>query len=430
MDRTLSVVFLSVVDIAVIVVVARLFGKLATRLRQPAVIGEVVAGIALGPSLLGLLPGHLDTRLFPGEVTPYLRIVAELGLVWFVFVVGLELDFTLIRGRRRAVASISLLSFVVPFALGLLVALVLHPLHRVVDGKQVPLSTLMLFVGIAMSITAFPVLARIIAERNVHRTGVGVLALSAAAVDDVLAWILLAYVCAVVKGDGVITVLGTLLLSALFAAMMLGVVRPFLTRMVKWHNKTGGRNLCMLAVVAGGVLLSAFMTARIGIHEIFGAFLFGAIMPRQDARRFRRATLDRLGTINSVVLLPVFFVIAGFNVDLRSFTRVDLALQLLLVLTAAGVGKLGGTFAGARLQRMTVRHSAAIAVLMNTRGLTELVVLTVGKEVGTFDTDVFTIMVVMALATTIFCQPALRIVYPDPVLQEDIDAAAAAEPER
>ncbi|ETZ99731.1 sodium/hydrogen exchanger family protein [Mycobacterium kansasii 732] len=429
MDRTFSLVFLTIVDVVVIVVTARLFGKVATRFGQPAVIGEVIAGIALGPSLLGLLPGHLETRLFPAEAMPYLGMLAELGLVLFVFMVGLELDFTLIRGRRRAVASISVLSFAVPFALGLLVTLVLHPRHNIVDGKQVPLSTLMLFMGIAMSITAFPVLARIIAERKVYRTRVGVLALSAAAVDDVLAWTLLAYVYAVVKGDGVLKVVRTLLLSALFAALMLGVVRPLLAQIVKWHKKTGGRTVCMLVVVAGGVLLSAFITARIGIHEIFGAFLFGAIMPRQGAQHFRRAILDRLGTVNSLVLLPVFFVIAGFNVDLRNFTRLDLAMQSLLVLTAAGIGKLGGTFAGARLQRMTVQHSAAIAVLMNTRGLTELVVLSVGKEVGIFDTDMFTIMVVMALATTIFCQPALRIVYPDKAIQEDLDAAATAEPE-
>lgn len=256
-DRTLTLVLLDVLEIAVIVVAARLFGKVAQRLGQPALIGEVVAGIALGPSLLGLLPGRPDVRLFPSELTSYLRMLAELG-----------------------------------------------------------------------------------------------------------------------------------------------------------------------------PLLSAFMTARIAIHEIFGAFLFGASMPRQGARHFRRAILDRLGTTNSLVLLPVFFVIAGFNVELRNFTRVDLTSQLLLVLTAAGVGKLGGTFAGARLQRMTVRHSAAIAVLINTCGLTELVVLTVGNEVGIFDTDMFTIMVVVALATTMFCQPALGIIYPDRVIQEDIDAAAAAEPER
>ncbi|VAZ76587.1 cation:proton antiporter domain-containing protein [Mycobacterium persicum] len=426
MDRTFALVLL---DVVVIVVTARLFGKVAPRLGQPAVIGEVLAGIALGPSLLGLLPGHLDTRLFPGEVMPYLKMLAELGLVLFVFMVGLELDFTLIRGRRRAVASISLLSFAAPFVLGLLVTLVLHPRHHMVDGKQVPLSTLMLLMGIAMSITAFPVLARIIAERKVYRTRVGVLALSAAAVDDVLAWTLLAYVCAIVKGNGVMTVLRILMLSALFAALMLGVARPLLARMVKWHQKVSGSAVVMLAVVAGGALLSAFITARIGIHEICGAFLFGAIMPRQGAQPLRRVILDRLGEINSLLLLPVFFVIAGFSVNLRTLSRLDLALQLLLVLTAAGTGKLGGTFAGARLQRISAQHSAAIAVLMNTRGLTELVVLSVGKEVGIFDTDMFTIMVVMALATTVFCQPALRIVYPDKAVQEDIDAAATAEPD-
>ena len=413
-------------DVAVIIVVARLFGRIARMFRQPAVIGEIVAGIALGPSLLGLLPGHLDTLLFPPDVLPYLKILAQLGLVLFMFIVGLELDVALIRGRQRRAGTISLLSIVVPFALGALLALSLHPLHDVVDGKAVPVLGFVLFLGVAMSITAFPVLARILAERRMNRTTVGVLALSAAAVDDILAWTLLAFVYAVVKGDSPLSVVRIVALSALFVTVMFAVVRPLLARMLAWHERAGRVTPDMLAVVLVGVLLSALITERIGIHEIFGAFLFGAIMPRQDALEFRREVLERLEQISVLLLLPIFFVIAGFQVNLRAFRDPGLLWQLLLILAVAICGKFGGAFVGARLQRMTFQQSATIAVLMNTRGLTELVILLIGKQVGVLDTAMFTMMVAMALITTVITEPLLRIVYPDKAVQRDIDAATKA----
>lgn len=413
-------------DVAVIIVVARLFGRIARMFRQPAVIGEIVAGIALGPSLLGLLPGHLDTLLFPPEVLPYLKILAQLGLVLFMFIVGLELDVALIRGRQRRAGTISLLSIVVPFALGALLALSLHPLHNVVDGKTVPLLGFVLFLGVAMSITAFPVLARILAERRMNRTTVGVLALSAAAVDDILAWTLLAFVYAVVKGDSPLSVVRIVALSAVFVAVMFAVVRPLLARMLAWHGRAGRVTPDMLAVVLVGVLLSALITERIGIHEIFGAFLFGVIMPRQGALEFRREILERLEQISVLLLLPIFFVIAGFGVNLRAFTDPGLLWQLLLILAVAVGGKFCGAFVGARIQRMPFQQSAAIAVLMNTRGLTELVILLIGKQVGVLDTAMFTMLVVMALVTTVMTEPLLRIVYPDKAVQRDIDAATKA----
>lgn len=413
-------------DVAVIIVVARLFGRIARMLRQPAVIGEIVAGIALGPSLLGLLPGHIDTLLFPPDVLPYLKILAQLGLVLFMFIVGLELDVTLIRGRQRRAGTISLLSIVVPFALGALLALSLHPLHDVVEGKPVPLLGFVLFLGVAMSITAFPVLARILAERRMNRTTVGVLALSAAAVDDILAWTLLAFVYAVVKGDSPLSVVRIVALSAVFVTVMFAVVRPLLARMLAWYGRAGRVTPDMLAVVLVGVLLSALITERIGIHEIFGAFLFGAIMPRQGALEFRREILERLEQISVLLLLPIFFVIAGFGVNLRAFTDPGLLWQLLLILAVAIGGKFVGAFVGARIQRMTFQQSAAIAVLMNTRGLTELVILLIGKQVGVLDTAMFTMMVVMALVTTVITEPLLRIVYPDKAVQRDIDAATKA----
>lgn len=426
MERIYPLVLL---DIAVIVVTARLFGKVARRLGQPAVIGEVVAGIALGPSLLGLLPGHLDTRLFPREATHYLQWLAHLGLVLFAFIVGLELDLSRLRGRLPTVASISVLSFFVPFGLGLLVGSILYPMHYVVDGKVVEFAVLLQFMGIAMSITAFPILARILAERDVHRTKVGVLALSAAAVDDIFGWIFLAFVVAVAKGDRLVAEVHAVMWCVLFTGLMFSVVRPLLSAILLWRKKLGGVTGDVLGtvLVLVGVLLSAYITQRIGLHEIFGGFLFGVIMPRTGPQQLRREIVDRLADINMLLFLPVFFVIAGLGINLRAFVQVKLVWQLLLILAAAIIGKLAGAFVGARLQRVSVQHSAAIAVLMNTRGLTELVVLSVGREFGIFDTAMFTMMVIMALTTTFFCQPLLRKVYPDEAVQADIIADTQLE---
>jgi Kef-type K+ transport system membrane component KefB len=413
-------------DIAVIIVLARLFGRIARMLRQPAVIGEIVAGIALGPSLLGLLPGHLDKHLFPDDVMPYLKLLAQLGLVLFMFIVGLELDLALIRGRQRRAGTISVLSIVVPFALGAVLSVYLHPLHGVVDQKKVPLLGLMLFMGVAMSITAFPVLARILAERRMSRTAVGVLALSAAAVDDVLAWTLLAFVVAVVKGNGLLSVLRIVVLSALFVALMFLVVRPLLARMLGWYQRGGRVTPDMLAVILVGLLLSALITERIGIHEIFGAFLFGAILPREGAQDFRREIVERLEQISVLLLLPIFFVTAGFQVNLRTLKDPGLVWQLVLILAVAIGGKFAGSFAGARIQRMNLQQSTAVSLLMNTRGLTELVILIIGKQLGVLDLAMFTMLVVMALVTTVMTEPLLRIAYPDKAVQRDIDAATRA----
>ena len=208
------------IDIAIIMVVARLFGRLALKIGQPPVVGEIVAGIALGPVLLGLLPGDLDTALFPPEVIPYLNILAQLGLVLFMFIVGLELDMVLIRGRERAAGTISAASVALPFALGAALSLVLYPTHDETDAGPVAPLALALFLGVAMSITAFPVLARILTDRGMHRTPIGVLALACAAVDDIIAWTLLAFVVAVVQGQGPTDVLRIIALTAAFAAFM------------------------------------------------------------------------------------------------------------------------------------------------------------------------------------------------------------------
>jgi Kef-type K+ transport system membrane component KefB len=412
-------------DVAIVITAARLMGRLFVRLRQPAVVGEILAGILLGPTLLGLFPGDLHLVLFPTEVRPYLTVIAQIGLVLFMFIVGLEVDVSLIRDRRRTAMSVSLVSIALPFGLGALLAMSLHHNHGVVGGASVPFAAFALFLGVAMSITAFPVLARILAERGMHRTGTGVLALACAAIDDVVAWSLLAVVVAVTVGStftGVALILG---LTAVYVLVMFGVVRPLLSLLAGRYRAIGRLTPDVLAILLIGVFLSAWATEKIGVHAIFGAFIFGALMPRGEPG-LTRAVLERLEQVSVLVLLPVFFVIAGLQVDVRGLGVGGLVELGLILLVAIG-GKFLGAAAAARLQRVPNRQAAALGVLMNTRGLTEIVILQVGAQLGVLDPQLFTLMVIMALITTIMTEPLLRRVYPDRIVQREIVAADRAE---
>jgi Kef-type K+ transport system membrane component KefB len=386
------------------------------------VVGEIIAGIALGPSLLGRLPGDLGGKLFPQPVVAHLEILAQLGLVLFMFIVGLELDVLLIRGREKLAGAISAVSVLLPFALGAALSILLYPGHAEISRGPVALA---LFLGVAMSITAFPVLARILTDRGMHRTSTGVLALACAAVDDIIAWTLLALVVAVVEGDGPLNVLRTVALTALFAGVMFGIVRPLLRRLNSWYRKVGRLTPDILAVVLIGVLVSAFITDRIGIHAIFGAFIFGAIMPREDAADMTTEILERLEQVSVLLLLPLFFVVTGLNTDVRGIIGSSTWQLLLILLTAIG-GKFVGAYVAARAMRVPNRQAAALGVLMNTRGLTELVILNVGRQLGVLDKELFTMLVMMALVTTAMTGPLLKRVYPDRVMQRDIEAAERA----
>ncbi len=410
------------IDIAVIIIVARLFGRLAKAVGQPPVVGEIIAGIALGPSLLGLLPGALVSKLFPPEVLPYLNILAQLGLVLFMFIVGLELDMLLIRGRERLAGTISAASVVLPFGLGAGLALLIHSRHSVTATGPVAPLALALFLGVAMSITAFPVLARILTDRGMHRTSTGVLALACAAVDDIIAWTLLAFVVAVVQGNGPLDVLRIIVLTAVFAGVMFGLVRPGLRRLNDWYRRAGRLTPDILAVVLIGVLASAYLTEIIGIHAIFGAFIFGAVMPRTGAADLTKEILERLEQVSVLLLLPLFFVVTGLSTNVGGISGSGLW-QLALILVVAIGGKFVGAYAAARVMKVPGRQSAALGVLMNTRGLTELVILNVGKQLGVLDDELFTMMVLMALITTAMTGPLLKRVYSDRVMQRDIAAA-------
>ncbi|SHF92957.1 cation:proton antiporter [Geodermatophilus nigrescens] len=417
-------------DLAVIIVIARLMGRLAVMLGQPAVMGEIVAGILLGPTLLGALPGDLDTALFPPDVRPFLNVLAQLGLVLFMFLVGLEVDLSFIRGRERIAVSVSVASIVLPFALGVLLATYLHEAHDVFTADDGATSTISfvgfaLFMGVAMSITAFPVLARILAERQMHRIPTGVLALACAAVDDVLAWALLAVVVAVVSAGSFSGVLLILLWSVVFALVMFLVVKPLLKQLVTRYERLGRLTPEMLALVLVGILGSAWVTEEIGIHFIFGAFVFGVVMPRQGAGALNHEIIDRLEQVSVLLLLPVFFVVTGLNVDVGAIDLTGVG-ELGLILLVAISGKFVGAFTAARAQRVPRRQATALGVLMNTRGLTELVILNLGRENGVLDDTMFTLMVIMAIVTTVMTSPLLNLVYPKRVLARDIAAAERA----
>ena len=383
------------------IVVARAVGALFRRFHQPPVIGEVVAGIALGPSLLG----SWSNGLFPLETRPLLRILASLGLAVFMFLVGLEMDLAHLGGtqRRRISGAVALLGTAVPFGLGMVLATVLHPDHGV--GDFLPFA---LFIGAAMSTTAFPVLARILQERKLYDTPLGVLTMASAAGDDVLTWAVLAVVVAIVAATGAWTLPYILLLSIGFVVLMVVAVRPALAR---YRDRSMGTS--ELTLVVAGLLAAAFVTSTIGIHEIFGAFLLGAVFPRGS---LADAVRDRLRSVVAI-LLPVFFVTTGLNVDIGGVGMEGLW-HLFLILVVACAGKLIGAGAGARMQGLAARESLALGVLMNTRGLTELVVLNIGRDLGVLNGPLFTLLVIMAVLTTVATAPALQVIKPDPWLGE------------
>ena len=410
-----SDVQLLLVDLALIIVLARLLGAVARRIGQPPVLGEIVAGILLGPTIWGT---KITGTLFPPTLIPPLTALADLGLVLFMFVVGYELDLGLVRGRGRVAASVAIGSIVVPLALGTgLGAWLVHRYH-VHDP-----ATFILFFGVAMSITAFPVLARILTDRGLHRTRIGGLALAAASVDDVLAWALLAVVIAV-AGAGTGHSQLRLVLAPVYAAGMIWLVRPGLRRLADIYQRQGRLTPNVLAAVLALLLLSSYVTDWMGVKFIFGAFIFGIVMPR-DIPALREAILERLEQISVLVLLPVFFVIAGLNVDLRGIGLSGLV-DLALIMLVAVAGKFGGAYYGARLTGVRRRQSGALASLMNTRGLTEIVILTVGLQLGILNKSLFTLMVVMAVVTTGMAGPLLKLIYPIRIMERDIAEADRA----
>lgn len=404
-------------QLALIIVVARLAGFAAGRVGIPPVVGEIAAGVLLGPSLLGM---ELSQDLFPIDTRPFLSLLATIGLVLFMFVVGLELDVSLVKGRGRVAASVSVASILLPFSLGIGLASFLDDLRP--DG--VDFLPFALFLGAAMSITAFPVLARILTDRRMHRTETGGIALACAATDDVLAWTLLAVVIGIAGGDDHGN--GWVVFLAIpFALLAIFVVRPALTVLTKAYLKAGELTPTIMSVVLVGLVLFAAATEYLGVHYIFGAFLFGAIMPHEQAAQLRHEILVRLEQISVLLLLPVFFLISGLKVDIRGLDLGDLV-PLVAILAVAIVGKYVGAYLGARSAGVPHWQANALGILMNTRGLTELIILNVGLELGLLSQELFTMMVIMALVTTVMTGPLLKLAYPSRRVARDIAEAERA----
>jgi Kef-type K+ transport system membrane component KefB len=386
--------------LAVIIVTARLLGALFAKLRQPPVIGEVLAGILLGPSLLGQVAPSVSGYLLPTSVAPFLSVLAQVGVILYMFLVGLELDTGLLRKRTHATVAVSHASIVLPFVLGCALALLLYPR---VSSSDVPFTYFALFCGVAMSVTAFPVLARILTDRGVQTTHLGVTALACAAVDDVTAWCLLAFVVSVVKARAA----GGLLTAGLTLGYIAAIisVRPLLLRFIQKYDSDGGVSRNMLTAVLLGLLLSALATEYIGIHAVFGAFALGAIIPADS--KIARDLLHRLEDFVVVLFLPTFFAYTGMRTHVGLVGGASEWLLCLLIIVTACVGKFGGSFAAARISGIGWRDSAALGVLMNTRGLMELIVLNIGLDLKVISPTLFAMLVIMAIVTTMATTPIL-----------------------
>ncbi len=388
-------------DVAIVVGASALLGAVARRCGQPTVVGQILAGIMLGPSLLGRLPGHLTNRLFTHAAIPYLSVISQLAVVIFMFTVGYEIDFSSLRGRGRAVPLVAVSALLVPLALGSGLAVAARHAFTAIGEPHTGSRSFVLFMGVAISVTALPVLVSIVRERGLAGTTVGTIATGAAGIMDVTAWLVLAAALVGTRAAGSRSWLVTVLLLAGFVVLMLAAVRPAL----RWWIRRPGAlltNQVPLALVL--TLASAWVTGSLGLHPVFGAFLAGLTMPgRDDAPD---ADVLRVMEQAGGLLLPLFFVVTGLTVNIGALNGSAVVL-LLVIVACAMLGKIGPAYGAARLSRLDNRPSAMIAALLNTRGLTELIALNVGLSAGLIHQRLFTILVLMALIMTISTGPLI-----------------------
>lgn len=404
----LSILILQIISI---IVVSRIFGYIFNKIGQPTVIGEIVAGIALGPSLLGLFFPEISAFLFAPGSMPNLQFLSQVGLILFMYVIGMELDLKVLRNQAHEAVVISHASIIIPYFLGMGLA---YYMYQEFAPANVSFLSFALFMGIAMSITAFPVLARIIQERDLTKTKLGSVALTCAAADDVTAWCILAAVIAIVKAGTLLSTLLTIGLSLAYVLIMLYAVRPFL---VKIGNVYSNRETISKPIVALSFLVllaSAYLAEIIGIHALFGAFLAGVIMPAN--MNFRRVLMGKVEDVSLVLLLPLFFVFTGLRTQIGLLNQSHLWGVCGIIVLTAVAGKFGGSTLAARFVGQNWKDSLSIGALMNTRGLMELIVLNIGYDLGILSPEVFSMMVLMALVTTFMTAPALdaiNYVFPD-----------------
>lgn len=393
------------IQIISIIIVARIFGWFFRRIGQPSVIGEMVAGIVLGPSLLGLYFPEFSQSLFPAESLGNLQFLSQIGLILFMFVIGMELDINALKNKANDAVVISHASIIFPFALGSTLA---YFVYAEFAPEGVGFLSFALFMGIAMSITAFPVLARIVQERGIHKTKLGTIVITCAAADDITAWCILAIVIAIVKAGSFVSSLYIVALAVGYVFLMLKVVRPFLKRVAELKSDSTGVSRPIVAIFLLTLILSAYATEVIGIHALFGAFMAGAIMP--EVANFRTIIIDKVEDVAVVLLLPLFFVFTGLRTQIGLINDPYLWKLTGLIIVVAVVGKFVGSALAAKFVGQNLRDSLTIGALMNTRGLMELVVLNIGYDLGVLTAEVFTMMVIMALVTTFMTGPALDLI--------------------
>ncbi|AEW84902.1 cation/H(+) antiporter [Flavobacterium columnare] len=392
-------------QIITIVIVARFFGWIFRKIGQPSVIGEIIAGIFLGPSVVGMYFPEFTTLIFPIESLGNLQFLSQIGLILFMFVIGMELDLKVLKNKANDAVVISHASIIIPFALGMVLAYFVY--HKFAP-QGVEFLSFALFLGIAMSITAFPVLARIVQERGLHKTKLGTIVITCAAADDITAWCLLAAVIAIVKAGTFASSLYIIALAAIYVLVMLFLVKPFLKRVGDLYSKSESLSKPVVAIFFLTLIISSYCTEIIGIHALFGAFMTGAIMP--DIAKFRHIFIDKVEDVSLILLLPLFFVFTGLRTQIGLINEPYLWKITGFIILVAVTGKFIGGALTSKFVGQTWKDSFIIGALMNTRGLMELVVLNIGYDLGVLTSEIFTMMVIMALVTTFMTGPALDLI--------------------
>ncbi|AFY60930.1 cation:proton antiporter [Synechococcus sp. PCC 6312] len=398
-------------DICLIIGLARLVGHLFTRINQPPVMGEIVAGIMLGPSLLGWLAPQAEAILFPKDVMPSIYLLSQIGLIFFMFLVGLDVSPENMRGRLRVAIATSNISILVPFALGVSLALtLLQPLR---NNPEISNLAFALFLGAAMSVTAFPVLARIIKEKNLQKTSLGLLALTCASVDDITAWCLLAMAIIATRSNDIFSAWPTFVGISIFTTLMMTVGRRWIEQQMRAWERRSPLTLNQQTMIYILLILSAIGTQLLNIDVIFGGFIMGVIMPKNLASAVYLR--ERIQDFVTIFLLPLFFAYSGINTQIGLVNTPTLWGLTILILLAAVLGKFGGTYWVSRWTGLPAGEAAALGLLMNTRGLTELIILNVGLSLKVISPVLFTMLVIMALVTTFIASPLMDRVYPGPL---------------
>jgi Kef-type K+ transport system membrane component KefB len=402
LQQPLAILLLQIITI---MIAARTLGFLCRKIGQPSVIGEIVAGIIFGPSLIGTYFPEFSSFLFPLQSLGNLQFLSQFGLILFMFVVGMELDLKTLKDQKSSAVIISHASIVIPFALGTGLA---YFLYNRFAPDNVSFLEFALFIGISMSITAFPVLARIVEERGIAKTRLGTLIITCAAIDDITAWCILAALIAIVKAGTFYSTLYVLLIVFMYIMLMFRVIRPLLGKLADiYFNKTSLRKQ-IVAIIFVVLLVSAFTTEVIGVHSLFGAFVAGLIMPPN--KNFRKMFIEKIEDIALVVLMPLFFVYTGLRMQVGLLKEPELIGICGMIILVAVVGKLFGSTLAAKFVGQNLKDSLSIGVLMNTRGLMELVVLNIGYDLGVINSEIFMMMVLMALATTFMTGPLLDMI--------------------